>query len=73
MNQSSIFMRHTGKTAGEDVRMRGFAQRHTVDAAIAWLDAQVAELQPSGTETVPLRSAAGRVLAAAAVSDVNVP
>jgi len=66
-------MRHTGKTAGEDVRMRGFAQRHTVDAAIAWLDAQVAELQPSGTETVPLRSAAGRVLAAAAVSDVNVP
>jgi len=66
-------MRHTGKTAGEDVRMRGFAQRHTVDAALAWLDAQVAELQPKGAEIVPLRAAAGRVLAASVVSDVNVP
>ena len=73
MNESSISMRHTGKTAGEDVRMRGFAQRHTVGAALAWLDAQVAELQPRDTEIVLLRSAAGRVLAASVVSDVNVP
>jgi molybdopterin molybdotransferase len=50
--------------------MRGFAQRHTVDAALAWLDAQ---LQPLTAETVPLRLAAGRVLAASVVSDVNVP
>src|SRR5205085_3039948 len=48
-------------------------RRHTVAAALAWLDAQVAELQPRGTEIVPLRSAAGRVLAASVVSDVNVP
>lgn len=54
----------------DDVRMRGFAQRHTVDAALAWLDAQ---LQPLPSELVPLRKAAGRVLAASVVSDVDVP
>ena len=32
----------------KDVRMRGFAHRHTVDAALAWLDAQ---LRPPGDET----------------------
>jgi molybdopterin molybdotransferase len=52
------------------VRMRGFAQRHTVDAAIAWLDAQ---LRPVEAETVPLRIAAGRVLSTSIVSDVDVP
>jgi molybdopterin molybdotransferase len=62
-------MYHTRK-GGDDVRMRGFAQRHTVDAALAWLDAR---LQPLTAETVPLRLAAGRVLAASVVSDVNVP
>ena len=56
--------------AVDDVRMRGFAHRHTVEAALAWLDAQ---LQPPGAEIVPLRMAAGRVLAAAVVSDVDVP
>jgi molybdopterin molybdotransferase len=54
----------------DDVRMRGFAHRHTVAAALAWLDAQ---LQPSGTEIVRLPGAAGRVLAAAVASDVDVP
>src|SRR6202041_2720935 len=54
----------------DDVRMRGFAQRHTVDAALVWLDAQ---LQPLTAEIVPLRQAAGRVLAASVVSDVDVP
>src|SRR5688500_10048024 len=53
-----------------DVRMRGFAHRHTVTAALAWLDAQ---LQPLGADMVPLRNAAGRVLATAVVSDVDVP
>jgi len=62
-------MRHISRGA-DDVRMRGFAQRHTVDAALAWLDAQ---LLPLGSELVPLRDAAGRVLAASVVSDIDVP
>ncbi len=53
-----------------DVRMRGFAKRHTVAAALAWLDAQ---LKPLEAEDVPLRCAAGRVLAAPVVADVDVP
>ena len=56
--------------AGDDVRMRGFAQRQTVAAALAWLDAQ---LQPLPPETVPLRQAAGRVLAEPIISDLDVP
>jgi len=63
-------MRHTSKGADDDVRMRGFAQRHTVEAALAWLDMQ---LQPLAAEIIPLRNAAGRVLAASVVSDVDVP
>src|SRR5512142_616209 len=63
-------MRHTSKGADDDVRMRGFAQRHTVDAALAWLDAQ---LQPLPSEMVSLKNAAGRVLAAPVISDVDVP
>ena len=54
----------------DDVRMRGFARRHTVAAALDWLDAQV---RPPECEVVPLRMAAGRVLANAVVSDVDVP
>jgi molybdopterin molybdotransferase len=50
--------------------MRGFAQRHTVDAALAWLDSQ---LQTLTAEVVPLPVAAGRVLAASVASDVDVP
>ncbi|HEX4137131.1 MAG TPA: gephyrin-like molybdotransferase Glp [Bryobacteraceae bacterium] len=50
--------------------MRGFAQRHTVEAALAWLDAQ---LQPLDAEDVPLRLAAGRVLARPVTSDIDVP
>jgi molybdopterin molybdotransferase len=63
-------MRHTSRAAPDDVRMRGFAQRHTVNAALAWLDAQ---LNPLETESVPLRLAAGRVLATSVVSGVDVP
>ena len=62
-------MRHRTRGA-DDVRMRGFAQRHTVEAALAWLDAQ---LQPLAPELVSLRQADGRVLAASVVSDVDVP
>ncbi len=50
--------------------MRGFAQRHTVSAALVWLDAQ---LCPLDAEVVLLRTAAGRVLATSAVSSVDVP
>lgn len=50
--------------------MRGFARRHTVQAALDWLDAQV---QPLGAETVGLRNAGGRVLAASVVSETDVP
>jgi molybdopterin molybdotransferase len=53
-----------------DVRMHGFTRRHTVEAALAWLDAQLHRL-PS--ESVPLREAAGRVLAESIVSGVDVP
>jgi len=50
--------------------MQGFARRHTVKQALAWLDAQ---LRPLGAEDVPLRAAAGRVLACPVVSDIDVP
>jgi molybdopterin molybdotransferase len=70
MSESSIRMRHPSRGAADDVRMRGFAQRHTVHAAFAWLDAQ---LQPLPAEDAPLRSAAGRVLAASIVSEFDVP
>lgn len=54
----------------DDVRMRGFARRMTVEQALAWLDAHV----PAPTaETVSLSQAAGRVLASAVVSEVDVP
>jgi molybdopterin molybdotransferase len=50
--------------------MHGFSRRHTVAAALTWLDAQ---LRPLDVEEVPLRAAAGRVLAAPIVSTVDVP
>jgi molybdopterin molybdotransferase len=53
-----------------DVRMQGFARRHTVAQALRWLDAQLQRLE---AEEVPLRAAAGRVLAAPVVSAVDVP
>lgn len=62
-------MRQSSRPA-DDVRMRGFARRHTVDAALAWLDAQ---LQTLAEEEIPLRTAHQRVLARAIVSTVDVP
>jgi molybdopterin molybdotransferase len=58
------------KAVTEDVRMRGFARRHTVAAALEWLDVQ---LRPLDAETLPLGVASGRVLASAVTSDVDVP
>ena len=56
--------------AAADVRMRGFAKRHSVAQALQWLDAQ---LKPLDAETVPLGVAAGRVLAEPVESEVDVP
>lgn len=53
-----------------DVRMRGFRDRADVAAVLALLDSRTAQLPG---EPVPLLEAAGRVLAAPAVSAVNVP
>src|SRR4030095_8423333 len=50
--------------------MQGFARRDTVAAALAWLDAQLRTLD---AEDVPLRAAAGRVLAASIASDIDIP
>jgi molybdopterin molybdotransferase len=50
--------------------MQGFARRHTVQAALAWLDAQLHRLD---AEDVTLRAAAGRVLAAPIVSGIDIP
>ena len=58
------------KTSAADVRMHGFARRHTVRAALEWLDAY---LRPLESETIPLRDAAGRVLATPVISAVDVP
>ena len=63
-------MHESSRGASDDVRMRGFAHRHTVDAALSWLDAQ---LMPLVSENVDVRCAAGRVLATKVVSEVDVP
>jgi molybdopterin molybdotransferase len=59
--------------ANADVRMRGFAQRSTVDDALAWIDSELPPFGDLEIEEVSLLSAAGRVLARDAVSAVNVP
>jgi len=63
-------MNQTGRGTNDDVRMRGFAKRHTVNEATAWLDAQ---LHPLAAESVSLQIAADRVLAASIISDFDVP
>lgn len=56
-----------------DVRMRGFAQRTTVEAALAWLDSILRSLDELPTEEVCLNEAAARVLARDVTSRVAVP
>lgn len=56
-----------------DVRMRGFAQRATVEAAIAWIDSVLPAFVQLPRENVDLWNAAGRVLAADVISRVDVP
>jgi molybdopterin molybdotransferase len=50
--------------------MQGFTRRHTVQEALSWLDVQLRTLD---AEDVPLRDAAGRILASGVVSDIDVP
>ena len=54
----------------DDVRMRGFKKRSTVEAALSWLDQQSTALP---NQVIPLAQAAGRVLAADVVSKFNIP
>ena len=63
-------MNDQNRRTTDDVRMRGFARRQSVETAIAWLDAQLRPLDP---EPVPLRMAARRVLAESITSNVDVP
>lgn len=56
-----------------DVRMRGFAQRATVEAATAWIDSALPAFPLLPTEQIPLLTAAGRILSADILSTVNVP
>ena len=50
--------------------MQGFARRHTVQAALTWLDAQVTQLD---AEDVPIRAAGGRVLSSPITSAIDIP
>ena len=56
-----------------DVRMRGFANKVSLEAASTWLNERLAALTPPSTEQVPLERAAGRVLTGDVVSRINVP
>ncbi len=61
------------KHPNADVRMRGFVQRTTVDAALAWVDSALPGFGDLHSEEVSLLSASGRVLARDVTSRVNVP
>ena len=63
----------TDKHPNADVRMRGFAERVTVETALEWLDHQLERLVTVESELVALGKAAGRVLADDVRSQVNVP
>jgi len=54
----------------QDVRMRGFSSRKTVEEALQWVDRHCNPLSP---ETIPLEDAHGRVLATDICSDMDVP
>ena len=57
-----------------DVRMKGFANRATVQQAWDWLDDAVESMRSSiGTELIPIAESVGRVLSADIVSRVDVP
>lgn len=61
------------KHPNADVRMRGFAERISVEQALAWLDNELDRLGMLADEVISLDDAAGRVLAVDVISTVNVP
>jgi len=63
----------SSKHPNADVRMRGFAQRTTVEDALRWVDSAVSDFGDLGAENVSLLNAADRVLARDVTSGVNVP
>ena len=56
--------------SNQDVRMRGFAHRATLEECLTWLDDQISPL--TATE-LALSQAAGRVLAEDIICEINVP
>ena len=64
----TVFVAVSGNA--EDVRMRGFRQRTTVEGA---LEAALDGVGPLGAEHVPVTECAGRVLVEDVASDVDVP
>lgn len=56
-----------------DVRMRGFAARTTVEAAVDWIDSVLPEWEALPTEEVGLNEAAGRAPARDVPSRIDVP
>jgi len=54
----------------DDVRMRGFKQRSSVDDVINWLNQQSIDL---AEQNIAIQTAAGRVLTHDIVSDINIP
>ena len=56
-----------------DVRMKGFARRTTVDAAVAWIDFALPDFRSLATDDISLFHSSGRVLACDVASSVNVP
>lgn len=61
------------KRTNEDVRMRGFTARATVEEALGWLDSVLPRSAELPTEEVPLGEAASRVLARDVTSTADVP
>ncbi len=60
----------SGSKTHSDVRMRGFAERTTVESALSWLDAHAQCLE---SESVSLAQSADKVLAQDIVSQTDVP
>ncbi len=60
----------SGSRTHSDVRMRGFAERTTVESALSWLDAHAQCLE---SESVSLAQSAGKGLAQDIVSQTDVP
>ena len=63
-------MKRSSKEITGDVRMRGFGERQSVEAALAWLDGELRLLE---AEPIALQRAAGRVLASHVVGELDVP